>query len=353
MNAKRHALAGLGAGLLLVVLASFVEGYLRFGGSLLAAQRASPLLWLVDTAPVVVAFLAWLVGRRQDEVIELLAARAASYTRTAEELQLAATALFQSVSAFSAMTAGTAASVQETTQTMASLSQTAVRAALTAETVVGLAQKSARSSEEGLRAVEATTGGIARLAEDVKGWAGRTELLSARMRDVFTMTAVMNQIAERSQALAVEARAEAERAGAAGQGFARVAAQMAAHAEDARRSAAHSRSLLVEVEQAVGAALTAMEVGRQEAASGAVRAATTGTTIRGLAGVIRDSAEAAREIATVAQQQDRGIEETLKAMNGIYLSVQDAVSQTARVAAQARALSDLAAGLKRSVQPPV
>jgi len=352
VHAKRFVLAGLTAGVLLVVLASFVEGYLRFGGDLLSAQRSSPLLWLVDTAPVVVSFLAWMVGRRQDEVMELVAARTAAYTRTAEELQESATSLFQSVSAFSAMTADTAASVQETTQTMASLSQTAVRAALTAETVVGLAQKSARSSEEGLKAVEATTGGIARLAEDVKGWASRTELLSARMRDVFALIAVMSEVAERSRALADEARGEAETAGPAAQGFARVAGQMAVHAGEARRAVAQGRTLLVEVEQAVGAALAAMEAGRQDAAAGAARAASTGTTIRGLAAVIRDSAQAAKEIATVAQQQDRGIEESLKAMNGIYLSVQEAVSQTARVAAQARALTDLAAGLKSSVRSP-
>ncbi|MBI5070945.1 MAG: methyl-accepting chemotaxis protein [Deltaproteobacteria bacterium] len=251
MHAKRYVLAGLAAGLLLVILASLVEGYLRFGGSLLEAQHASPLLWLVDTAPVVVAFLAWMVGRRQDEVLEVLASRAAAYTRTAGELQQAATALFQSVSAFSAMTADTAASVQETTETMSSLSQTAMRAALTAETVVGLAQKSARSSEEGLRALEATAAGLARLADG--GAPGSAQLL-ARMREVVALTASMGK--------------------------------------------------------------------------------------------------AAKDIATVAQQQDRGIEETLKAMNGIFLSVQEAVSQTAQVAAQARALSDLAAGLKGSIRPP-
>jgi methyl-accepting chemotaxis protein len=245
VHAKRYVIAGLAAGLLLVVLASLVEGYLRFGGSLLQAQRASPLLWLVDTAPVVVAFLAWMVGRRQDEVLEVLASRAAAYTRTAGELQQAATALFESVSAFSAMTAGTAASVQQTTQTMSSLSQTAMRAALTAETVVGLAQRSARSSEEGLRALEAASAG---------GGAAAGAQMLARMREVVALTASMGS--------------------------------------------------------------------------------------------------AARDIAAVAQQQDRGIEETLKAMNGIFLSVQEAVSQTARVAAQARALSDLAAGMKDSVRPP-
>jgi len=355
VTAKRYALAGIAAGLLLVLLATAVEGYHRHGGVLLLAQRSSPVLWLVDTAPAVLALLAWMLGRRQDQVAELLAARAAGYTRTAADLQQSATALFQAVSAFSAMTADTAASVQETTQTMGSLSQTAMRTALGAETVVGMAQRSARTSEEGLRAVEGATAGMLRLAEEVKGWASRTELLAGKMRDVFAVIAVTGEIADRSQALAEEARVEVARAeatapGPAAQGFRRVATRMASHAKDVRAAAAQGRALLLEVEQAVSVALTSMEAGRREAASGAERAASTGSAIRAVPAAVRESADAAREIAAVAQQQDRGIEETLKAMNGIFLSVQEAVSQTARVAAQARALSDLAAGLKGTVR---
>ncbi len=350
MLAKRFVLLGVLVGIGLPLLATLIEARFRFDGSPLAAQAGSPLLWLIDTTPVVLGILAWMVRRRQDQLVELEAARAAAATATAENLSTAARTLFQSVSAFSAMTAETAASVQETTATMTALSQTAMRAALTAETVVGLAHKSARSSEDGLRVVEQATGGMAKLAGDVKGWATRTEVLSGKMRDIFAITSVMGEIADRSQALAAEARGEAERAGPGGAGFARVAEQMRAHAADAHEGAAKVRAMLVEVEQAMGAALAAMEGGRQEAAATAAIAAATGDTIRKLAATLRESSQAAKEIATVAQQQDRGIEETLKAMNGIFLSVQDAVAQTARVGAQARSLSDLAAGLKAQVQ---
>jgi methyl-accepting chemotaxis protein len=341
----------LGAGLLL--LATLIEAHFRFGGDLVAAQLGSPLLWLIDTAPVVVTFLAWMVGRRQDQLVEVEAARGAAAIGTAEELSSAARELFQSVSAFSAVTAQSAASVQETTRTMSALSKTAMRAALTAETVVGLAQKSTRSSEEGLRAVEQATGGMVKLAGDVGGWASRTEVLSGKMRDIFAVTAVMGEIADRSQMLAAEAGAESERAGEAGKGFGRIAGQIREHAADARRAAAEVRTLLVEVEQALAAALAAMEGGRQEARATATTAAATGDAIRKLSTSLRETSQAAREIASVAQQQDRGIEEVLKAMNGIFLSVQEAVAQTGRVGAQARALSDLAASLKAQVQARV
>jgi methyl-accepting chemotaxis protein len=346
VHARRYALLGALAGFFFPALATLIEAQLHHQGNLLAAQAGSPLLWIVDTAPVILAFLAWMVGSRQDQVLELEEARAGAYVRTAQDLSAAATALFQSVSAFSAMTADTAAAVQEVTQTMTALSHTAMRAALTAETVIGLAQKSARSSEEGLKAVDTTTAGMAKLAEDANGWAARTQVLSGKMRDVSAIAAVMGHLAERSQGLAAEARAEALRAGEAGAGFGRVAGEMQSHAADASGAAAKVRQLVAEMEQAVAAALAAVEQGRQDAAAHAAAAAGTGRTIRALAGTIRDSSGAAKEIATVAQQQDRGIEEALKAMNGIFLSVQEAVSQTARVAAQARGLSDLAAGMK-------
>ena len=352
MNAKRYLVFGALAGIFFPVVATLIEAQINHGGNVAAAQGGSPLLWLIDTAPVILASLAWMVGRRQDQVMELEEWRSRAYSRTALDLSAAARELFQSVSAFSAMTADTAASVQEVTQTMTALSHTAMRAALTAETVIGLAQKSARSSEEGLRAVEATSAGMMQLAEDVNGWASRTEILSGKMRDVFGMAEAMGQIAERSQAIAEEAHTEAERAGAQGVGVARVAGLMRAHASDASKASERVRALAAEMESAMAEAVAAIETGRRDAAAGAAAAAGTGRTIRALAATIRDSSGAAKEIATVAQQQDRGIEETLKAMNGIFLSVQEAVSQTARVAAQARGLSDLAAGLQGEAPGP-
>ena len=58
MNAKRFVLFGVLVGLALPVLATVIEAYFRFGGSYQDAQSGSPLLWLIDTAPAVVAFLA-------------------------------------------------------------------------------------------------------------------------------------------------------------------------------------------------------------------------------------------------------------------------------------------------------
>jgi methyl-accepting chemotaxis protein len=52
----------------------------------------------------------------------------------------------------------------------------------------------------------------------------------------------------------------------------------------------------------------------------------------------------------VAQQQDHGIDQVLKAMNEIYLATQETMTSTQQVALQARSLNDLALGLKKGVE---
>jgi methyl-accepting chemotaxis protein len=108
--------------------------------------------------------------------------------------------------------------------------------------------------------------------------------------------------------------------------------------------------ILTDVHKAMLAAMTAAEVGVRRAEQGAAVASGTGEAIRRLATALRDSSQAAREIATVAQQQDHGIDQVLKAMNEIYLATQETMASTQAVATEAKALNDLASGLKRAVE---
>jgi methyl-accepting chemotaxis protein len=170
------------------------------------------------------------------------------------------------------------------------------------------------------------------------------------MRDIFEIASVVNYIADRSQRLSDRADQEAQKAGAAGAGFADVVAEMRHHAEDAKRAAAQVKGILSEVHKAMLAAMTAAEVGIRRAEQGASVASGTADVIRRLATTLKDSSGAAREIATVAQQQDHGIDQVLKAMNEIYLATQETMSTTQAVAAEAKALNDLANGMKQMVE---
>ena len=168
------------------------------------------------------------------------------------------------------------------------------------------------------------------------------------MRDIFEIASVVNYIADRSQKLADRA-ADSAKSGS-GKGFSDVVNEMRSHSDEAKRAAVQVKGILAEVHKAMLAAMTAAEVGIRRAEQGASVASGTGETIRRLAHALRDSSQAAKEIASVAQQQDHGIDQVLKAMNEIYLATQETMSSTQAVATEAKALNDLALGLKRAVQ---
>jgi methyl-accepting chemotaxis protein len=350
MYTRRYAILGALFGLCFPVVATLIEGATRHGSvAAFGKAQASPLLWMIDSAPLFLGVLAALTGRRQDRIIALEADRRQQFQRTAQEVFSAAQTLLSTVSSFSSMTAETAASVRETTATMGQLGHTATKAALTAETVIGLAKSSERCSDDGLRAVESISSELVQLGDQVRGLSRTIEGLNDRMRDIFEIATMVNVVAERSQRLVDAAGAEAEK-GPEARAFQALVAEMRRQSEDARKASAQVKGILGEVHKAMLTAMTAAETGVRRAEQGAHVASSTGDAIRRLATALRESSQAARDIATVAQQQDHGFDQVLQAMNEIYLATQETMASTQQVASEARALNDLATGLRRQVQ---
>lgn len=353
MYTRRYAIYGAIFGLCFPIMANFIrwaQAGFPFDLAAMKAANADPLMMIITSAPFFLGVFASLAGRHQDRIIALESGRREAYLATASEVFGSAQSLLSTVSAFSSMTAETAASVRETTATMGQLAHTATQAALTAETVIGLARSGAKCSDDGLQAVESSMGEMVKLADEVRGLSQKIEALNSRMRELFEIASVVNYVSDRSQRLAEHAGAEAAKAGPAARGFGEVVNEMRHHSEDAKRAASQVKGILAEVHKAMLAAMTAAEVGIRRAEQGASVASNTGETIRRLATTLRDSSQAAKEIATVAQQQDHGIDQVLKAMNEIYLATQETMNATQSVAQQAKGLNDLAQGLKKQVE---
>ncbi len=350
MRGRGYVLAGGALGLALVLVATLLQAMLDPSPAglmdrVLAAQSL-PAVWIVDSTPFVGAALGAFVNLLQGQRLAAERTNRTGFQDTSRELIRAAQKLHASVSSFSAVTAQTATSVRQTSDTVGSLAHTAAHAALMAETVVGMAESSQRTSEEGLRAAEAATIEMLQLAEDVRELSARIEGLNDRMRDVFEITRVVDSVAERSQALVAHAATEVERNPAA-QVFGAIVAEMRQHAEDSRSSAQTVKRLLGEGHKAMMAAMTAAERGIQHAERGAEVARTTGSTIQRLAAALKDSSKAARDIAQVAQAQDAGVDELRKAMNEIFLATEQATKGTREVEGSANALAEMAERLQK------
>jgi methyl-accepting chemotaxis protein len=351
MTSRRYALWGALFGLLFPLAATLLQALLApspdgFGRSLLHAQ-AMPLMWIVDTAPIVLGLFGGFAGRLEERRVVGERTSRLALSDFSKEISRASQKLFSTVSSFSALAAQNATSVRETMATMSALAHTAQQAALTAETVVGTATSAQRRSEEGLRAAEAASGEMLKLAEDVRELSTRIEGLNDRMRDIFEIATVVDSVAERSQALATHAAHEILQAPAAPQGFAAIVSEMRQHSEDARGAAQRVKRLLGDGHKAMLSAMTAAEKGAQRAERGAEVARTTGDVIQRLAHALQESSKAARDIAQVAQQQDKGVDEVQKAMNEIYLATEETVAGTHDVSGGAHGLMELSERMQK------
>jgi len=353
MNARRYAIYGALFGAFFPLAGTlFQAGMLGGAGSIgdrIGQVQAMPLMWIIDTAPFFLGLFASLAGRRQDEIVAIEAARRAAFAATAGELFSGAQCLLATVSTFSSTASQTAASVQQTTAAMQKLGQTAARAALTAETVVGMAEASRRCSEDGLRAMELSNGELLRLGEDVRSVAALAGDLEKRMREIFEVASVVGSLSDRADRLSRDAAEQLARHPAPA-GFGVVVEEMKRQAEDTKKAAVKVKTILAEMGKAVAATSTAARNGLVRAQHSAAVAGRTGENIKKLAAALKESSQAAKEIALVAQEQDRGLDRMMKSMNEIYLATEDTMASTQRVASEAQFLNDMAHRLDRSVR---
>ena len=232
--------------------------------------------------------------------------------------------------------AETATAVSETTATIEEVKQTAQMASQKAKYVSDSAQKVAQVSQSGRKSVDDTIQGMQRIQEQMESIAGSIVRLSEQSQAIGEIIATVNDLAEQSNVLAVNAAIEAARAGEQGKGFAVVAQEVKSLAEQSKQATTQVRSILGDIQKATSAAVLATEQGNKAVEAGVKQTGETGESIRLLAESIHEAAQAATQIAASSQQQMVGMDQVALAMENIkQASVQNvAGTKQAEVAAQ-------------------
>ncbi len=247
--------------------------------------------------------------------------------------------------------AETAASVSETTATVEEVKQTAQLASHKARTVSDSAQRASKVSQSGRKSVEESMQGIQLIQEQMESIAESIVRLSEQSHSIGEIIATVNDLAEQSNLLAVNAAIEAAKAGDQGKGFAVVAQEVKSLAEQSKQATTQVRTILGDIQKATGTAVLATEQGNKAVQDGVKQTGETGEAIRLLADSVNEAAQAATQIAASSQQQMVGMDQVAQAMENIkQASVQNvAGTKQAEVAAQSlhelgRKLSEMIGG---------
>jgi methyl-accepting chemotaxis protein len=244
----------------------------------------------------------------------------------------------------------TATAVSETTTTVEEVKQTSQVANQKAKYVSDTAQRSAEVSKTGRESVDNTIDGMSHIKEQTDSIAQSIVRLSEQSQAIGEIIATVNELAEQSNMLAVNAAIEAAKAGEQGKGFAVVAQEVKSLAEQSKQATVQVRAILSDIQKATHAAVMATEQG-SKAVEAAVRQSTsTGQAIRGLTESIVEAAQAATQIAASSQQQLVGMDQVALAMENIKQASTQNVAATKQAEQAARNLNDLGQRLRAMIE---
>ncbi len=243
--------------------------------------------------------------------------------------------------------AETATAVSETTATVEEVKQTAQLASQKARYVSDSAQKASQVSQSGRRAVEEAIAGMHRIQEQMESIAESIVRLSEQGQAIAEIIASVNDLAEQSNLLAVNAAIEATKAGEQGRGFAVVAQEVKSLAEQSKQATAQVRSILGDIQKATAAAVLATEQGTKAVEAGVKQSGEAAEAIRLLTDSITEAAQAATQIAASSQQQMVGMDQVALAMENIKQASTQNVAGTRQAEAAAQGLHELGGRLKQ------
>ena len=329
-------------------------------GSWITRNIATPLRHITGVAKRIAAgdiSVDVAVGRRGDEVGEL-ARTFSGMTGSLRELMSEITGginvlgssagqILASTTELAASAAETATAVTQTTTTVEEIRQTSEVASRKARAVAESAQTAARISQAGKLATEEAIAGTERIRQQMESIAGSMVRLSEQSQAIGQIIATVDDLAQQSNLLAVNASIEAAKAGEQGRGFAVVAREVKSLAEQSRQATTQVRAILSDIQKATGAAMMATEQGSKAVEAGMTQSVQAGESIERLTDHVSDAAQAAMQIAASSQEQLAGMDQVVLAMESIEQGSGQNVDGARQLETSARSLTELGQKLKR------
>lgn len=246
--------------------------------------------------------------------------------------------------------AETATSISETTATVEEVKQTAQVSSQKAKYVLENSQKASQISQIGKKSVEESIEVMNKIKEQMEFVAEGIVRLSEQSQAIGEIIAAVNDLADQSNLLAVNAAIEAAKAGEQGKGFTVVAQEIKSLAEQSRQATTQVRSILGDIQKAMSSAVLATEQASKAVEAGVKQSAEAGNSIRVLTESITEASQASTQIAASSQQQSVGMDQIAQAMENIKQASSQTAAGTKQAENAAKDLNELGTKLKEVIQ---
>ncbi len=247
-------------------------------------------------------------------------------------------------------TSAQASAIHETTATMEELKGASHQIAENAQMVAAIAEQTLSGGKQGEGAIKAFMSSMEKVRHNAVEVDDAIAKLSKRVERIGTVVEVIDEIADRSDLLALNAALEGAKAGDAGRGFSIVAAEMRRLAENVMESTKEIKNLITEIREATHAAKEASDGNKKMAAEGEQLGGNAMQSISGIFAGIQETSDAARVIHLATQQQRTATEQVVQSMSEIEEVTRQAQSGSKQATGAASELTRLAERLAELVK---
>ncbi len=211
------------------------------------------------------------------------------------------------------------------------------------------AERANQAAEHGTEVVAKSITVMHRIAERVQSSAKTVEALGQRSDEIGAIVGTIEDIADQTNLLALNAAIEAARAGEQGRGFAVVADEVRALAERTTKATREIGLMIKAIQQETKTAVEAMEEGVNEVELGTEEATRSGEALRNIQDEINSLHMQVQQIATAAEEQTATTSEISNNIHNITDVAQSTVDGARKTSSAAQHLSRLSSELERLV----
>ena len=217
----------------------------------------------------------------------------------------------------------------------------------------GVAERSVAIANTGAEVVQNTINGMDNIREQIQETSKRIKRLGESSQEIGDIVSLINDIADQTNILALNAAIQASMAGDAGRGFAVVADEVQRLAERSSAATKQIEALVKTIQSDTNEAVISMEQTTAEVVRGARLAQDAGTALEEIEKVSQELAELIQNISNAARQQASSaghISNTMTVIQEITTQTSSGTTATAEsignLAGMANELRESVAGFK-------